>query len=364
MGIRHLAAALLAGGFVTLSACGSGSGDVASESTAAPPPVPSTLGSVTLVTHDSFSLSEAVLAEFTDQTGYTVRILAPGDAGSMLNQSILTAGDPLGDVIFGVDTTFLSRALQAEVTIAYESPMLDEIPDHLELDSSHRLLPVDVGDVCLNYDVGWFEDAGLAAPSSLADLAKPDYADLLVVQNPATSSPGLAFLLATVAEFGVDDEYDWLDFWSDLRSNGVSVQPGWTEAYTVEFTIAGGDRPIVVSYATSPPAEVFFADPRPDTAPTAVVEASCFRQQEFVGILRGTDNLEGARALVDFLLSRTAQEDIPWNMFVFPVNETAQVPDEFVQYSSVPTDPLSVPAEQIEQNRETWIEQWTETVIG
>lgn len=337
------------------SACGSNEEDLQADAVRDP---------VVLVTHDSFALSESVVEEFTSDTGYELQILAPGDAGSMLNQSILTVGDPLGDVIFGVDTTFLSRALDADLTEPYASPLLEEIPDRFELDPTNRLLPVDVGDVCINYDVGWFSDAGIEPPSSLPDLTDSAYDGLLVVQNPATSSPGLAFMLATIAEFGTEGDYDWLDFWAELKNNDLSVQPGWTEAYYTQFSPYGGDRPIVVSYATSPPAEVYFADPRPEVAPTAVVESSCYRQQEFVGVLAGTDNPEGARALVDFLLSKTAQDDIPWNMFVFPVNENAEVPPEFVEFSVVPDDPLAVPTDQIEANREIWIEQWTEAVVG
>ena len=315
---------------------------------------------VTLVTHDSFALSEDVIAQFTADTGIELKIVRGDDAGTVLNQSILAAGNPLGDVIFGVDNNFMSRALDADILEPYDSPRLSAIPDEFELDPTNRLLPVDVGDVCLNYDVAWFADNGIAPPTGLADLVEPDYADLTVVQNPATSSPGLAFLMATIAEYGDG----WTDYWRQLDDNGVAVSPGWSEAYYGDFTYAGGgDRPIVVSYASSPPAEVFFAEPRPATAPTAVVEASCFRQQEFIGILAGTDNRAGAEALVDFMLSVEVQNDIPWNMFVFPVADDATAPPEFVEFSLIPADPLSLPAADIEANRDTWIQEWAE-IIG
>ncbi len=338
--------------FVVLSlvtACGSGDEDK---------------DTLTLITHDSFSLSDEVLANFTANTGITVEIFRAADAGTMLNQSILAKGNPLGDVIFGVDNTFMSRALAAEILEPYASPRLAAIPARLQLDESSRLLPVDVGDVCINYDVDWFETRAIAPPSSLADLVDPRLSGQLVVQNPATSSPGLAFMLATIAEFGQGGDYDWLDYWSELRANDVRISPGWTEAYYGDFSFAGGgDRPIVVSYATSPPAEVFFADPRPSEAPTAVVASTCFRQQEFVGILAGTDNREGAELFVDFLLSVEVQEDIPWNMFVFPVVSDAQVPAEFLEFSTVPQNPLTVSADEIESNRDTWIDDWTTQVV-
>ena len=347
---------------IIAGACG---GDTNTSSTATEPlPSPSNPKTITLVTHESFALSQDLLAAFTAQTGITVELLTSGDAGTALNQSILSAGNPLGDVIFGIDNTFMSRALDADILDAYDSPLLAEIPDEFELDETNRLLPVSVGDVCLNYDVGFFADSGVAPPQSLADLTDPALKDLLVVQNPATSSPGLAFLLASIAEFGFDGGYTWKNYWADLRANGVRVSPGWTEAYYGDFTWAGGgDRPIVVSYASSPPAEVFFAEPPPTEAPTGVVEASCFRQQEFVGILTGTTETAAAEMFIDFLLGVEAQNDIPWNMFVFPVNINATPPPEFVEFSLIPANPLSLPSVAIESSREGWIEDWTDIVV-
>ncbi len=319
--------------------------------------------SLTLVTHDSFVLSDDVLAGFTEATGITVEIVRASDAGSMLNQSILAGENPLGDVIFGIDNTFMSRALGAGILESYDAPRLADIGDEFKLDSDNYLLPVDVGDVCINYDTAWFGERDIAPSASLADLALPAYQDLLVVQHPATSSPGLAFMMATIAEFGTDGDYTWLDYWAELRANGVLVSPGWTEAYYGDFTYAGGgSRPIVVSYASSPPAEVFFADPRPAVAPTAVVESTCFRQIEFVGILAGTDNRSGAEQFVDFMLSVEVQNDIPWNMFVFPVANDATPPPEFVEFSLVPANPLVLDADDIEANRDSWIDQWATTV--
>jgi thiamine transport system substrate-binding protein len=317
---------------------------------------------VTLVSHDSFAVTEELLASFEARTGIDVEILTTGDAGQMLSQLILTKDDPIGDVVWGIDNTLMSRALDEGLFVAYESPLLGEIADDLELDPEHRLLPVDRGDVCLNYDVAYFEENGLPVPGGLADLTDPTYEGLLVVENPATSSPGLAFLLASVAEFGVDG---WQAFWEDLAANDIAVQPGWSEAYYGDFTVAGGgDRPLVVSYASSPPAEVIFADPPVDEAPTGVIAESCFGQIEFTGILEGTDEPEAARQVVDFLLSRELQEDIPLNMFVFPANETASLPPEFVEHAAIPTDPLTVEADVIDENRQTWIEEWNEIVVG
>jgi thiamine transport system substrate-binding protein len=318
--------------------------------------------SLTLVTHDSFAVSDDVLAAFTEETGVEVDVLPAGDAGAALNQAILTADDPLGDVIFGVDNTFLTRATEAGILVPYESPELANVPDDLELDPRHRLTPVDRGDVCINFDKAYFAERGLPVPETLEDLSAPEYRGLLVTENPATSSPGLAFLLATIAEFGEDG---WRDYWQRLRDNDVEVVSGWEEAYNGEFSAGEGqgDRPLVVSYASSPPAAVYFSDPQPAESPVGTQLASCFRQIEFAGILEGTSKEREARALIDFMLSERFQADIPLSMFVFPVREGVALPDVFVEFADEPPDPLTLPADEIGENRERWIREWTDTVL-
>ncbi len=318
---------------------------------------------LTLMTHDSFAISEDAIANFEAEHNVTIELLPSGDTGAALNQAILAKDAPLADVFFGVDNTFMGRALNADIFEAYQSPLLAEIPDALELDRTHRLLPVDYGDVCLNYDKAWFAENGLPLPGSLGDLTDPAYEGLLVVQNPATSSPGLAFLLATIAAFGEDG---YLDFWAELRANDVLVTNGWEEAYYGSFTVASdGERPLVVSYASSPPAEFIYADPPVDEAPSASIVAPgmCFRQVEFVGILAGTENRDLAEQLVDYILSQPFQEDMPLNMFVYPANETAELPAEFVEWTQVAAETAVIDPQTIDANRETWIEAWTEVVL-
>jgi thiamine transport system substrate-binding protein len=317
---------------------------------------------LTLVTHDSFSVSTSVLGAFTRQTGISVKLLPLGDAGAALNQVILTKDNPVGDLFFGVDNTFLTRALRERIFVPYESPALTKVPDDLRLDSKHRVTPVDYGDVCVNDDKTWLRANDTTAPKTLRDLTKPSFRGRLVVQNPATSSPGLAFMLATIAEFGPKG---WLDYWRDLRDNDVKVVAGWEEAYNGEFTAGegGGDRPLVVSYASSPPAAVYFSDPQPSESPIGTMLASCFRQIETVGILRGTEHVAAARKLVDFMLSERFQADVPLQMFVFPAREGTPLPEVFTRFADVPEHPLSLPARQIGTNRERWIDQWTDVVL-
>jgi thiamine transport system substrate-binding protein len=318
-----------------------------------------------VMTHDSFAVSEEVISAFEEQQNARVEILESGDAGVMLSQAILSADNPQADVLYGVDNTFLSRALDAGIFQLYDSPLLAAIPDEFELDPGHRALPVDYGDVCLNYDKSWFAEHDLTPPANLEDLVEPEYESLTVVENPATSSPGLAFMLATIGHFGETGSYTWLDYWAALRENDVLVVDGWEDAYYGQFTRSGGDRPIVVSYASSPPAEVYYAEQPLDQAPTAAVvsDGACFRQIEFVGILKNGRNRDLAQAWVDFMLDTTFQEDIPLNMFVFPANTEAVLPDVFVKFAVISEHPAQVDYTAIEANREAWIEAWTETVL-
>ncbi len=226
-------------------------------------------GTLTIMTHDSFDVSEDVINAFQESCNCEVQFLKSGDTGLMLNQALLSKDNPLADVIYGVDNSFLSRALAGDILEPYESPALTDVPDDLELDPTHHMLPVDYGDVCLNYDKGWFKERDLAPPADLPDLVQPEYKGLTVVENPATSSPGLAFLLATIGRFGETGDYAYLDYWADLKANDVLVTDGWEDAYWGSFTYASdGDRPIVVSYASSPPVEVYFAEAEFDEAPT------------------------------------------------------------------------------------------------
>ena len=317
---------------------------------------------VVLITHDSFAVSDDVRTEFEETSGLELRILQSGDAGELLSKALLTAGNPQGDVLFGVDSNLLSRALDGDLFEPYESSRLEQVDQRYVLDPEHRVTPIDHGEVCLNYDKAWFSEREIEPPQSLDDLTDPRLEGLLVVENPATSTPGLAFLLATVVRYG---DPGWHDFWRRLRENRALVVDGWEEAYNARFSGAAGegDRPIVVSYASSPPAEVFFATPRPTEAPTAVVEDSCFRQIEFAGVLRGARNEEGARELVDFLLDERFQEDIPLSMFVFPVNSSAELPPEFEKFAVVPESPLELSPEEIGASRDRWVKEWTSLVL-
>jgi thiamine transport system substrate-binding protein len=314
---------------------------------------------LTLVSHDSFAdaVTDETFTAFTDETGIEVEVLAAGDAGGMVTQAAITAGNPVADVMFGVDDTFLSRALEENLFTEYTSDLIGSVPEGLKLGPENLVTPISYGDVCLNYDKAWFDTAQLHVPTRLDDLRVNVYAGAMVVEHPATSSPGLAFLLATIDEFGEDG---WLDYWADLKAAGVKVAPDWTSAYTGDFTRYGGDRSLVVSYASSPPAEVIFADEPLDEAPTGVIEAGCYRQVEFAGVLDGTECPDAAGDLIDFMLSVEFQETIPLTWFVFPANVDANLPQEFIDHTVIPESPTQLDPAYIAENRETWIQQWSD----
>lgn len=327
-------------------------------------PEPSQAAVLTVMTHSSFAASEDVIKQFEETYDTKVTFVAGGDAGEALNKAILSKEAPLADVLYGVDNTFLSRALEEDIFEAYESPALADVPDQFRLDPESRALPVDYGDVCVNYDKAYFAEHNLAVPQSLEDLTKPQYKGLLVIENPSTSSPGLAFLLATVQHFG---EPGYLDFWEEMRQNDVVVVDGWETAYYTNFSASSGQgpQPMVVSYASSPAAEVVYAQTVLDDAPTASILGpdACFRQIEFAGILKGTHNRAAAEHFIDFMLGKVFQEDMPLQMFVFPVNTQAGLPDVFLQFAQTVDQPVSLSPDNIAANRERWIAEWTEVVL-
>lgn len=316
---------------------------------------------VRVVTHDSFALSEELVAEFEESSGISLEFVPAGDAGEMVNRAVLASGNPEADVLFGIDTTLLSRAIDADVFDPYVSSA-DDLRPELRDAGLGVVTPVDDGDVCVNVDDAWFADRGLEPPATLEDLADPRYRGLLVVQNPATSSPGLAFLLATIARYGDD----WEGYWQRLRDNDVAVVNGWSEAYLSEFTAGGGggDRPLVVSYSTSPPAEIVYAeDPKPERPSTSVMLDGCYRQVEFAGVLRGSSDPQSARVVVDWLVSPQVQADIPLAMFVFPARGAVALPEVFERFVTRPTEPLEISPEEIAAQRDAWIERWTQITL-
>lgn len=325
--MKKFAYACIAASVVFVASCGSQQSDS--------PQSDATPNEVTLVAYDAFTPADGIFDAFTKQTGAKVKLVTAGDTGTMVSKAVLTAGTPEGDVMWGVDNTFLSRV---ETEKVFSS-----------------LSPVDEGDVCVNYDKKWFEKNNISVPTTFEDFISPEYKGLLAVQDPVTSSPGLAFLLATIAHFGEDK---WQGYWNSLVQNDVHISPDWTTAYTADFSNAGGKYPLVVSYGSSPPAEIVFAATPIETPPTGVIESTCFRQTEYVGVLRGAQNPNNAARLVEYMLSTPFQESLPLSLFVFPINSSAQLPEVFTKFAVRPSASLTISAEDIEKSRDTWLDAW------
>ena len=282
---------------------------------------------LTVVVHDSVVISDAQLAEFKNETGVTVKLVKAGDAGAMTNKLILTKNQPIGDLFYGIDNTFIGAAEAAGIVGEYSA--------------------IDFGDVCFNYDKNWFSTHEQAAPETIDDLIKPEFQGLTVVENPSTSSTGLAFLLATVGKFGADK---WKNYWEALKANDVRVDSGWEEAYNVNFSGSAGkgNYPIVLSYSSSPAFE---------TA-TASIDDGCFRQTEFAGLIKGGAQTEAAKKFINFLLSDSFQKTIPDTMYMYPVNTKITLPEAWATNAPAATNAISVPAAEINANRSSWLKAW------
>jgi len=309
---------------------------------------------VTIATHDSWAMSKKVLADFTRQTGITVKIQPHGDAGELTNKLVLTKDNPLADGVFGIDNTFASRAVDEGVLARYDAPQAASAKAFaLSGDAAHDLTPIDYGDVCVNIDDGWFSKHHLAPPKTFADLADPAYKGLLVTPGATTSSPGLAFLVATIGTYGDG----WKDYWKKLVANGVKIDAGWEDAYTVDFTQGGGhgDRPVVVSYSSSPP----FTIPKGAAKPTtSALLDTCFRQVEYAGVLKGASNPKGAQEFIDFMLGKEFQAALPENMYVYPVDSAVALPADWAKWAPTSPHPVDVSAADISAHRTEWLRDW------
>ena len=309
---------------------------------------------VVLVTHDSFALPDELVAAFEKESGFELEVRQVGDGGTLTNELVLTKDSPLGDVAFGVDNTFASRALDEGVFAPYDFDAPAGVDDHaLPGDDEHALTAVDNANVCVNVDHTWFAKEGLEPPQDLDDLTDPAYRDLFVTPGAATSTPGMAFLLTTIAAYG--DE--WPTYWEDLVGNGAKITKGWEDAYNVDFTQggAGGKRPIVLSYDSSPAFTV--TDGASST--TALLD-TCFEQVEYAGVIEGAENPDGGEELVEFLVSPEVQAALPTSMYVFPVVEGVELPQEWADYAKRPTEPYAVDPADVAANREDWLREWSD----
>lgn len=313
-----------------------------------------------VLVHSSFSLPKPLLARFEAEAGVKLSLIKAGDAGEMLNKLILTRAQPIADLVFGLDNALVAKAQAAKVL-----EPLQYTQGSATAQIGANVVPVDYGFVNLNFDKASFAagagKSGLALPKSLEDLAQPAYKNLLVVPNPATSSPGYAFLLATIAGMGEEKAFDW---WARMRGNGVKVVKGWTEAYYTEFSRNGGTRPLVVSYASSPAAEVFYSKEKITESPTGnlFLKGGVFRQVEGVALVAGGGQREAAGKFIRFMRSGGVQEALQTSMWMYPIEAHTPLAD-VMKHAVEPTAFDSLPAETIADKGTGWVARWTQVVL-
>ncbi len=315
-----------------------------------------------VLVHSSFSLPKPLLAQFETDSGIKLAIIKGGDAGEMLNKLILTKAQPIADVVFGVDNALVVKAMAANVLETYTGAASQRAAVvSLGGPSNNAFLPVDYGYVTLNYDRAWFAKQGLALPKTLFDLTLPAYQNLVAVQNPATSSAGYAFMLATVAGLGEEPAFDW---WARMRANGLKVTKGWSEAYYTEFTRNGGARPLVVSYAASPAAEVFYSKEKITEPPTGSLslKGGVFRQVEGVAIVKGSTQTVAASKFMEFLRSPAVQQALQTSMWMFPV-EAGAARVEVMRHAVEPAAFDNPTPETIAAKGNDWVSRWTRVVL-
>lgn len=314
---------------------------------------------VTVVTHSSFQVSDNLKKEFEKTSGFKLEIVDGGDGGELVNKLILSKDAPQGDVCFGVDNTYASRLLSQGVID--KDRTVDTIPESAEkylVDNNRALVPIDMGDVAINIDKTYFTSHNLAEPKTFEDLAKPEYAKLLVAINPTTSTPGLAWMLATVGHFGADK---FSDYWKALVKGGAKIASGWTEAYNTDFSAGEGKGayPIVVSYASSPS---YTVSKDGASTTTAALLDTAFRQVEYAGVLKGAANPAGGQAFINWMLSKAVQADIPKKMYMYPVDSSVQLPEALAKFGPLAEKPVEVAPNKIAAEREQWLKLWASAV--
>lgn len=304
-------------------------------------------GKVTILTHDSFVISDEQIAAFEKETGYDLVTTAPGDAGVVTSQLQMEGGASGVDGVFGIEN-------YSALAISETDALADFTPQNLPESASDyvispKLTPIDRGQVCINVDHDWFKENGKTEPTGFEDLAKPEYAELLTLTNPTTSSPGLAFAVASINALGEDQ---WQSYWTDLIKGGAKVNESWSDAYFTDFSGAegAGEYPLVLSYSSSPAAT---------ERSTGVIESTCTEQVEYAGVLKNAANPEGAQAFIEFMLEDEFQQGLPEAMYMYPINDAIELPEDWAAKATLVDAPVEVDLEQLKAKRETWLKEWT-----
>jgi len=288
-----------------------------------------------------------------------VQFVATGDARMMLTKLLTEreAGRPGADVFVGVGSVDLSMARGEDLFVPLtgeDIPNLASVREDLLIDPTNSLIPYEHSYVTLVYDsqVLAVEDV----PLTFEQLLDPKYKKMLILEDPRTSSVGLAFLLWTIHQYG---DPGYLDYWRKLLPNVLTITQGWSAAYDL---FLAREAPIVVSFST-------------DTAYSVIEEGSArykvmllnsqgYRSIYLMGIVKGTKQQGLCKELLDFVLSPEVQERISTTEWMFPANRKTLLPVLFYQNAVFPPDPVMVPSERIGENLDRWLLEWAGIIVG
>ncbi|EPD34070.1 ABC transporter periplasmic binding protein, thiB subfamily [Propionimicrobium lymphophilum ACS-093-V-SCH5] len=311
---------------------------------------------VTLVAYDSFPAKD-IQPGFEAATGYKLNVIEGGDSAELTNKLVVSKDNPLGDVAVGMDN---NTALTA-----YEKGVFDDsgvkLPEGVEkysLADADHLVPFDRSQYCINYDEKWLKDKNITAPTSLADLTKPEYKDMLIVEDPRKSTPGMGFMTATIAAQGED----WTSYWSALKDNGVEIADGWTEAFAKFSSNEGGTKPMMAGFASSSAYPTGEDEAGNEIYNMKTLAGSCYDAVEYMGLLKGAKNVDGAKALIEYLVTTEAQEIISEANYMYPVNPAAKLPEALAKYGPEVENALSLDAKKVADNRTEWLKTWADTM--
>ena len=228
------------------------------------------------------------------------------------------------------------------------------------------MTPIDYGDVCVNVDLAAFAEAALPVPAdaSRTSLDPPGRTCSWSRTRPRPR-PGLAFVLATIAHFGEDGDDTWLDYWTELRANGVQVASSWDEAYygaspglrrgrpaarrLVRLEPGGGGRLRPTPRPTRPP---------PPRSTRAATDRSSSRACSRAPPARSWR----ARSSTSCWRPRS-RPNIPLDMFVYPARCRTGAARRVPRHALRPRHPLTLDPAAIDAGRDRWIEEWTQIVL-
>ena len=330
-------------------------------------------GELVIVTYDVYGLTEHMLANFENVSGYNITMTKLDDAGSVLDHLLQYKGAQVSDLAIGLDNTYLQTAIDNNVLWPHEVNLsgLSEIA--LAPYDGVLAAPFDHGYICLNYDSSVVDGTNYTVPTSLWDLTSSEWAGKVAIPSPESSSPGRIFMTATTDYFANDDDNttEWTDWWTAMKNNDVIITSGWSEAYVTHYTGGYGvweddhigDAHIVVSYCHSPGVEAWYGSNYTISTALDLPRAS-LHQVEYAAAVQG-GNLAAARAFIEYLISEEVNLDMPIENSMYSVINGTDLPEEngYRYHSVVPTQPADVSPSEIASNMEAWLEMWNAAMV-